>query len=195
MQNAVREVFLSGEAFFTVTKDRKHPFVVYSNELVTKVLGTSFLVKAFKNAKQVEVCVKTGKVSVFPRTDTEVCEGIAKPELSGTIITPNQKILFSREQTLMHKELVESPEILESATMPDPLSKFQDMPVSRLFDNIKATYGIDIVYDNRSFGECLLTASFTTENLYEKMDLICKGIEASFEVIDGRIIVSGRGCH
>ncbi|MGG7664601.1 FecR family protein [Dyadobacter sp. BHUBP1] len=194
-QIALREVYLSGQAFFTVTKNRHRPFVVYSNELVTKVLGTSFTVKAFEDAKQVEVCVKTGKVSVFPRTDTEVCEGITSPELAGTIITPNQKVLFSREQTQIHKGLVDEPEILVSAVLPAPLLKFQDMPVSELLNNIEETYGIDIVYDHRLFGECLLTASFTTESLYEKMDLICKGIEASFEVIDGKMIVTGRGCN
>jgi transmembrane sensor len=195
VQNALREVYLSGEAFFTVSKNRRRPFVVYSNELVTKVLGTSFIVKAFEDARQVEVSVKTGKVSVFPRTDTEVCEGIATPELSGTIITPNQKVLFSREQTQIRKGLVESPEILASAVLPAPLLKFQDMPVSELFGNIGQTYGIDIVYDHRLLGQCLLTASFTTESLYEKMDLICKGIEATFEVVDGKMIVTGRGCN
>ncbi|GGM95118.1 hypothetical protein GCM10010967_30630 [Dyadobacter beijingensis] len=194
MADTLREVYLSGQAFFTVTKNRERPFVVYSNELVTKVLGTSFMVKAFEDARQVEVCVKTGKVSVFPRTDTEVCEGIRTPHLAGTILTPNQKVLFSRDQIQIRKELVEQPEILVSAVLPAPLLKFQDMPVSKVFSNIEETYGIDIVYDNRSFEQCLLTASFTNENLYEKMELICKGIEAGFEVADGRIIVSGRGC-
>lgn len=195
MGDTLREVYLSGQAFFTVTKNRARPFVVYSNELVTKVLGTSFMVKAFDDAKQVEVCVKTGKVSVFPRTDTEGRRGITKPDLAGTILTPNQKVLFSREQILMRKELVETPEILASAVLPAPLLKFHDMPVSELFANIEETYGINIVYDHRLFGECLLTASFTNETLYEKMDLICKGIEASFEVVDGRIVLSGRGCN
>jgi len=193
--SALREVYLSGQAFFTVTKNRERPFVVYSNELVTKVLGTSFMVKAFQDAQQVEVCVKTGKVSVFSRTDTEMCEGIAEPELSGTIITPNQKVLFSREQIQIRKGLVDAPEILASAVLPAPLLKFQDMPVSELLSNIEETYGIDIVYDDRLFGQCLLTASFTNESLYEKMDLICKGIEASFEVVDGKMIVTGRGCN
>ncbi|ACT92707.1 FecR family protein [Dyadobacter fermentans] len=195
MDNALREVYLSGHAFFTVTKNRQRPFVVYSNELVTKVLGTSFMVKAFEDAKQVEVCVKTGKVSVFPRTDTEVCEGIATPELAGTIITPNQKVLFSRDQIQIRKELVESPEVLVSAVLPAPLQKFQDMPVAQLFSNIEETYGIDIVYDDRLFSQCLLTASFTNESLYEKMDLICKGIEADFQIVDGRMIISGHGCN
>ncbi|MCF0074737.1 FecR domain-containing protein [Dyadobacter sp. CY261] len=195
MSDTLREVYLSGEAFFTVTKNHERPFIVYSNELVTKVLGTSFMVKAFDDAKQVEVCVKTGRVSVFPRTDTEICEGIRTPELVGTVITPNQKVLFSRDHIQIRKELVASPEILASAVLPAPLLKFQDMSVASVFGNIEETYGIDIVYDHRLFGQCLLTASFTTENLYEKMDLICKGIEASFEVIDGQVVVSGRGCN
>nr|WP_295922636.1 FecR family protein [uncultured Dyadobacter sp.] len=194
-QHMLREVYLSGEAFFEVTRNPTRPFVVYSNELVTKVLGTSFLIRAFEDARQVEVVVKTGKVSVFPRTDTEVCDDIKKPELAGTIITPNQKVLFSREQSQIRKLLVETPEVLVSAVMPVPMLKFQDVPVTALFSNIEQTYGIDIVYDDRLLGECLLTASFTNENLYEKMDLICKGIEATFEVLDGRMVVSGRGCN
>jgi transmembrane sensor len=37
-----REVYLEGEAFFKVTKNPNRPFFVYSNNIVTQVLGTSF---------------------------------------------------------------------------------------------------------------------------------------------------------
>jgi transmembrane sensor len=37
-----REVVLSGEAFFEVTENPSKPFYVYANELITRVLGTSF---------------------------------------------------------------------------------------------------------------------------------------------------------
>src|SRR5687768_17161860 len=41
-----REVHLAGEAFFDVVKDSRRPFYVYGGDIVTKVLGTSFSVKA-----------------------------------------------------------------------------------------------------------------------------------------------------
>lgn len=62
-QGKQREVFLSGAAFFSVTKNPEKPFVVYANELVTKVLGTSFTINAFEENKKVTVSVRTGRVS------------------------------------------------------------------------------------------------------------------------------------
>src|SRR5690242_4791379 len=59
-----RDVYLSGEAFFKVVKNPNLPFRVYANELVTKVLGTSFYVRSFEKDSVIQVTVKTGKVSV-----------------------------------------------------------------------------------------------------------------------------------
>lgn len=192
-KNSKREVYLSGEAFFDITKNPDKPFFVYANELITKVLGTSFLIKAFDNDKEVEVAVKTGKVSVFTRMDAEKHQANAK--LGGVIITPNQKVMFLRQELRIKKLLADTPEIIASAILPAPMLKFQDAKVSQIFSNLEQTYGIDIVYDEESLGNCLLTASFTNENLYEKIGMICKGIEARFEVTDAQVVITGSGCH
>jgi transmembrane sensor len=95
VHNALREVYLSGEAFFTVSKNRRRPFVVYSNELVTKVLGTSFIVKAFEDARQVEVSVKTGKVSVFRAPIRKYAKGSPPRNCRGRSLRRTKKF-FSR---------------------------------------------------------------------------------------------------
>jgi transmembrane sensor len=65
-RSAVRMVLLEkGEAFFEVTKDAKHPFIVSSKELNTKVLGTKFAVNATISAP--EVSVSEGRVEVSHR--------------------------------------------------------------------------------------------------------------------------------
>lgn len=58
-----REIFLSGEAFFEVTKNPKRPFMVHTGHVQTKVLGTSFKIEAF-NGRPLMVQVATGKVRV-----------------------------------------------------------------------------------------------------------------------------------
>ncbi len=60
-----REVFLTGEGFFNVVRNPAQPFYVYANGLVTRVLGTSFTVRAYAKDKEVIVAVKTGKVMVY----------------------------------------------------------------------------------------------------------------------------------
>ncbi|WP_190810813.1 FecR family protein [Flagellimonas sp. S3867] len=69
----VREIFLNGEAFFEVKKDSTKPFLVNSNGLVTKALGTSFNIKAHKG-KKVEVGLVTGKISVTAVSKNEDVE-------------------------------------------------------------------------------------------------------------------------
>lgn len=58
-----RQTRLSGEAFFEVARDPLHPFTVTSGEVETRVLGTSFNIKAYAD-QPVEVAVRSGRVAV-----------------------------------------------------------------------------------------------------------------------------------
>lgn len=77
-----RKVFLTGEAFFSVTRDTLRPFQVFAGKTRTEVLGTSFHVKAGIADQQVEVTVVTGSVSFGPDTGKE--EVVLSPEEKGT---------------------------------------------------------------------------------------------------------------
>ena len=62
-----RRVTLRGEAFFAVTRDPAHPFVVRAAGVAVRVLGTSFLVKADPRLPTTTVLVRTGRVAVADR--------------------------------------------------------------------------------------------------------------------------------
>jgi ferric-dicitrate binding protein FerR (iron transport regulator) len=59
-----RAVNLSGEAFFNITPDSKHPFVIYAGAIKVKVIGTAFNVKAYKEQNNASVVVESGTVRV-----------------------------------------------------------------------------------------------------------------------------------
>lgn len=189
-----REVFLSGKAFFDIAKDPSKPFFVYSNELVTKVLGTSFTVRSYANEQEVSVAVKTGKVAVFSREDPEVAEKQSSRELTGVVIEPNQQVVFVRKTVKITKSLVPEPEVVANAGTA-PHFEFDETPVSAVFSALQSAYGIDIIYDKNIMDECPITATLTEMSLYEKLDLICKAVDASYKSIDGRIVVEGKGCR
>lgn len=69
---AKRELNLSGKAFFNVTHDAAHPFIVHTGEVQTVVLGTSFWIDAAKAANHIRVTVKTGKVGVMSNRNATV---------------------------------------------------------------------------------------------------------------------------
>lgn len=186
-----REVYLDGEAFFEVAKNPEKPFLVYANELVTKVLGTSFNIKSFKGQKDIQVIVRTGKVSVFKLNEVQNSKNVKI--LEGVVIIPNQQIKFDKEKSNFSKSLVEQPEMLSE--MPQYNFEFKDVSASNVFATIQKAYGISIVYDEELLKECPVTASLTDEPLYGKLELVCNAIEAEYQLIDGQIVISSKGCR
>jgi ferric-dicitrate binding protein FerR (iron transport regulator) len=67
-----REVRFSGEGFFEVAKDSSKPFIIESDGIFTKVLGTSFNLRSYSNEGKINVAVVTGKVEVRQPADTSV---------------------------------------------------------------------------------------------------------------------------
>ena len=186
-----REVYLSGTAFFEVTKDAKRPFLVYANELVTKVLGTKFTVKALDGGQETTVEVKEGKVSVFKNANFQ--KNKEEAESNGLVVTTNQKIVFERETTQMVKTLRDVPEVVETASAL-PSFEFKNAPVSEVLVAIEEAYQVDIIFDKELLADCPLTATLTDQPLYEKLSIICEAIEAHYQIIDGQIVVSSKGC-
>lgn len=186
-----REVFLTGEAFFHVTRNTEKPFYVYAGEVVTKVLGTSFKVKAVASDEKVSVAVSTGKVTVFKQN----VKGLSPQALSEEIIlVPNQQAVFEKAGERLIKTLVESPAVLNPDEIDDVL-EFSDTPIPQVLQRLEQAYGIRIVYDEQLLGNCNLTARLTTEPLYEKLNLICETIQARYEILDGQIVIYARKCN
>lgn len=196
-EGKLRKVFLSGEAFFDVVKNPAKPFLVYANELVTKVLGTSFNVRAFDGDENVVVQVRTGKVAVSVASQVRESKNMTSREADGILLLPNQQAVLSRAEIRLVKALVENPVVLEEELVaPDQHAfQFQAAPASEVFGALEKAYGIDIQYDAALFEKCQFSADLTDETLYEKLDVICKSLEATYQILDAQIIISGKGCN
>lgn len=186
----LREVYLTGEAFFEVRKNPKQPFVVYANGLVTKVLGTSFRIRARAEDPTVTVAVKTGRVSVYPNQPSHTRD----PELRGLVLSPNQKVIFHRNAATMDKTLVEQP---SPVVAPQELQQFlfEDAPAARVFAAIERAYGVDVVFDEEMMADCTLTINLTDEDLFQKLTVICRVLDAHYKIIDAQVVIYGKGCR
>lgn len=180
-----REVYLSGEAFFDVQKDPARPFFVYADELTTRVLGTSFTVRAFEKENTATVQVRTGSVSVVAR---------APRKTQSVILAPNQQASFFRKEEKLSMGLVKTPlPVIPQAAL--ARFTFNNAPVSVIFDSLGKAYGIDIVYDREAVAACRLTSSVQEESLFEMLGVICEAIEADYQVIGGKIRISEPNCN
>jgi ferric-dicitrate binding protein FerR (iron transport regulator) len=91
----IREVSLSGEAFFEVmpavspATAKRVPFIIHTRDLDVRVLGTAFNVKSYPGDKQTETSLVHGKVEVLIHN---------RPEEKFTL-RPNEKLVVMNEET------------------------------------------------------------------------------------------------
>ena len=192
-----REVYLQGEAFFNVTKNTGRPFFVYNNNLVTQVLGTSFNVKVNKENGQVEVAVRTGKVIVYEGGKDSKSEKISARN-NGVLLTPNQKVIYHANGRHFVTTLVDEPlPVIEEGPappVPNPF-QFEDTPLSDVLASLEKAYSVNIQVENEILNECPFTGEIADENLFNKLELICQSIHASYEIKGTSILIKGTGCH
>jgi transmembrane sensor len=186
-----REVFLTGEAFFSVKRDERRPFLVYTKEVVTKVLGTSFNIKAYPDEKEITVAVRSGRVSVYANS-LKPANAVA-PTSKEVILTPNQQVVYNRIDERVSKQLVKHPEVvLPQSTL--FTMHYDGSPVTKIFKVLEENYGVEISYDEEVLRNCVLTTTMSDEGLYERIEVICKAIGAHYTVEDAVIYIKSNGC-
>lgn len=90
-----RQVSLTGEAFFEVTHDARHPFTIKSGRLSTTVLGTSFNVMAYTQQHTINVTLVTGKVALAL---------IGQNNTQRDTIVANQRVIVDKTTSRIIKE-------------------------------------------------------------------------------------------
>ncbi|MBS2097981.1 FecR family protein [Carboxylicivirga linearis] len=154
-----RKVELLGEAFFDVARNENQPFVIETNNLRIKVLGTSFNVKAnVENGNEI-VTVSSGKVEVWHNTSHVVLEkgeavdfDVESKELVKTsVVNVNYKAWKTRE------------------------IKFEDVSLREVIAIIESVYHITIEVDESvEVDSLILNAQFSHDNLEHVMRVVCQ---------------------
>ena len=138
-----REVYLEGEGFFEVQKNPAKPFFVYTGNVTTKVLGTSFYVKSIDGVKKIEVEVVSGRVSVYEKENKNINKD---NQTNGVVLTPNHKVTFFAESNLFVTNIVKNP-IIQTPKIQDTkvFFEFDDTPVLSVLKKLREAYGFDIL--------------------------------------------------
>ena len=82
-----REVYLEGEAYFDVVKDKFRPFIIHTKTLDIRVLGTAFNVRAYESEKNTETALFRGSVEVTLHNNPE----------KKIVLKPNEKLMVNNK--------------------------------------------------------------------------------------------------
>ncbi|MBI2729378.1 MAG: DUF4974 domain-containing protein [Sphingobacteriales bacterium] len=182
--NTQREVVLEGEAFFDVIKDPKRPFIVHTNVIDIRVLGTAFNVKSYPNDKTVEASLVRGVIEVTR---------LGKPDKK-VLLKPNEKIIVVKkaEPEVPSKSKPDFDEkantvetykisgftyaktdnsIVETSWIQNRLA-FEDMPFEDLATQLERWYNVKIEFRDESAKKIVFRGSFINETISEALQAL-----------------------
>lgn len=181
---ARREVYLEGNAFFSVAGRPGQPFYVFSKKIVTHVLGTSFLIKTDALTDHIEVSVRSGKVAVYE-------EGAAETSL---VLEPNQKAIYNRGDRHFTTTLVDDPlPVPTDNSAAEPNFVFEETPMPEVIARLENAYHVKIVLEDKNLAASLFSGDIKGQNLYDQLEIICQSIQATYEVKDASIFIKATG--
>lgn len=189
-----RTVSLTGKAFFEVSKDSIHPFVVNSENIVVKVLGTSFLINADAVKGSEEVEVRSGLVQVEKKGKKDVGNG------SVLLVTPNQKVVYAIKEDNLTKTLVSAPLQLLEEERPENKKinvnsfNYKGQKLTAIFKELEEVYGIQIVIPNKSLENCVFTGNLSGADLFTKLQILCVATQTNYKTLGTDVIIEGKGC-
>lgn len=181
-----RELHLEGEAYFDIARNTARPFYVYAGEVITKVVGTSFIVRARGDDAEITVAVKTGKVTIYSRTEAH----------KKTVLVSNEAATYNRLTAVVARQTAETEEDeAEKQKLNLTEMHFEETPVPEVLHQLSKVYDISIDFDEGLLDNCVLTSSFYEEGLYDRIDVICTAIGATYHIVEGRIVIESKGCN
>jgi len=145
-----REVEMDGEIFFQIKPDKTKPFIIHTENVSIKVLGTSFVIKSFADSALIEVSVSTGRVLFSgPEKENASCDSI---------------ILFAGETGIYNKSTHELKKV-ELPVKSDLQQKgltlvFNRALLTQVADSLSKCYGAKIIFGDEDLKKMHLSTTF-----------------------------------
>ena len=170
-----RRVFLSGEAYFAVTKDDRKPFVVETDLGNVKVYGTEFNVKRYPDEKQLKATLVEGvigfssdrvaELKLKPGYQLSLAEGSGTPEV--------KEVKVYNEIAWRNKRF-----------------SFENETLEEIARDLERWYNVKIVFTDPALKELVFSGTLSR---YGKIDPLLRffeeGVDVKFSVKDDTIRV------
>ncbi|MCL6268217.1 FecR family protein [Flagellimonas myxillae] len=174
-----REVEIWGEAYFDVTKDENHPFLVNANNIQVEVLGTKFNVSSYPEDEDISTVLVEGSVKLSAKNTVEMRGSL--------VIKPNQKASLNKSTAQMTVTEVDT-DIYTSWI--NGRIVFKNCPFKNIRKKLERRYNVSIINNNASLDEKFYNASFDIETIEEVMEAFKENYAIDYTISNNHIIIN-----
>jgi ferric-dicitrate binding protein FerR (iron transport regulator) len=169
-----RDIFLEGESFFEVAKDSLLPFRVYSGELVTTALGTSFNINSY-DTDRVNVQLATGQVKVFR----------GKLESESLVLHPGEEVTMEGHGQMRKRNFDRHKAFLWK----DGTLRFLNTSFSEFKVTLERWYGVDIEVKGTPGPKMSISGEFKDKYLRNVLESLGYAYDFDYEIAQKRVII------
>jgi len=173
-----RMVSLTGEAFFDVAHDKEHPFVIRTDKVSIKVLGTAFNVSAYPNDKKCETTLLRGSIELTVNDDSNQ-KFLLKPAEKFALIseerekTSDNSIHKNEGGKLVIEHLtivkVANKEYVAETSWTDNKLIFDNESLEEIAAKLERWYNVKITFSGQSIGKYRFTGAFENETVEQAL--------------------------
>ena len=142
-----REVQLTGEAYFEVSKDQKHPFIVQTEHINVQVLGTHFNVDAYRNNPEVKTTLLTGSVAVSNKSKSV-----------RMVLKPNEIAIYNKVEEKLTRKVLENAE--DEISWRQGEFFFEELPLQEIARELSNSFVATIQIADTTLQNYRITARF-----------------------------------
>lgn len=161
-EGCCREVSLTGEAYFDVTKNKKMPMIVSAGHVKLKVYGTSFNVNAFSQEEFVKVTLVEGSVSLSSpnKKFKDENEFFINPGNTVTYFGGSNELVIQNDNTYYY------------TAWKDGLLVFKNSSFATVLTELSRKFNVDIELKDQTLASVRMDATFKDENINEILRLL-----------------------
>jgi len=175
-----RNVKLTGEAFFDVAKDKKHPFLVDLGKINIEVVGTKFDASNYVGEKHTEVVLTSGNVRLFENQENE-------RRLISEMKPGQQAVYHNTQNTITLKEV----DTEKYISWVDGRLVFRDDSMEEVVNKLNRWFNVQIEIADPKIKDYIYTATFQGETIDQVLSLIAKTSPVEYAIIPGKRLNDG----
>jgi transmembrane sensor len=193
-----REVSLTGEAFFEVTKNNKRRFIVKTGDLAIKVWGTKFNVKAYPEEKTIQTTLVEGSVSIrnlkekysqketylkpqqiatYYKTGTSIQYTPEKKEVTNKPIAKQEVIINDKVKTIIYTSWKDDKWIIEGETL------------GLLAVELERRYNVKIEFENATIKNYRFNGIFRDETFEQLLKIISLSAPINYTINNNNVLL------
>jgi len=175
-----REVMLSGEGYFDVTHNPEKPFIVITEKLNIKALGTIFNVQAYPSAESISTTLVDGKVAIEQKEANGYNKSI------GTMV-PGQHVNYNVKTE--HISCTKG-NIDKYIAWKDGKIVFEDTPITQVANRLNKMFNVEIEVSN-DIKDYIYTVTLVDEPLFQILDLMAIATPISYNILPRKKLPDG----